>query len=439
MKKNLPVFFVIALHVALLTSLQFTAWPEMFSFPYLVNNGFSPFRDFVHPYPPLLTLALSVLYKTFGYTTNVLQVFTFGMIGISDLLVYKLSHNFTKNEKISLTVLAIYVFVQSFLDGNMLWFDSALTVPLLLAILMYMRKKWLLMGIALTVACLIKQTAVLYLLIATIAVIGTTKNTRDVFILLVPSIVVFGIGAALLQGQGMWFVNWTVLFPMRYWSSFPGYVRFDLTKFELITTLLIALPFVGALLKKKYLLAALGFAALVAVYPRFSFFHMQPALTVSALSLAILLTKAKKIVVVCLVIAVAFIVIKVPKTWGGAVRFFGSNDRALVETIRKYVPEGSTLYLLNLPSHYYVLTKTIPPFPWLDNYGWYYEVPGQQGEVISAFTSHPPQYILRKEVQAGNWYDLGTYEPSELVGWIATHYEQKEQLTENVWLWIIKS
>jgi len=55
------------LHLFILIHLQFTSWPEMFSYPYLLNNGFNLYKDIALPYQPLLMLILSVVYKIFGY------------------------------------------------------------------------------------------------------------------------------------------------------------------------------------------------------------------------------------------------------------------------------------------------------------------------------------------------------------------------------------
>jgi len=57
---------LLVFHFFLLSNLQFTDWPEMFSFPYLVNNGFNLYKDMIHIYPPILTLALAAVFKFFG-------------------------------------------------------------------------------------------------------------------------------------------------------------------------------------------------------------------------------------------------------------------------------------------------------------------------------------------------------------------------------------
>src|SRR3990167_1746027 len=87
------IFFliIISVHSLILSNIQFTAWPEMFSYPYLLNNGFMLYRDQALPYQPLLVLILSKIYIIFGYDINVLKIFTWGIILINDLLIFLIS------------------------------------------------------------------------------------------------------------------------------------------------------------------------------------------------------------------------------------------------------------------------------------------------------------------------------------------------------------
>ena len=96
MKKIALLLVVLAIHLILLTNLRFTPWPEMLSFPYLFNNGFTLYKDFVIAYPPFLVVLLSLVYKIFGYKVLVLKVFTWLLIILSDLIIYKIVNKVTK-------------------------------------------------------------------------------------------------------------------------------------------------------------------------------------------------------------------------------------------------------------------------------------------------------------------------------------------------------
>src|SRR5690349_12037451 len=159
------VFILISIHLILLLKLRFTAWPEVFSFPFLFNNGFRLYSDFVHPYPPLLTVLLSLLYKISGYQIIALKSFTYVLIALSDYFIFKIALNSYKQLKIAVLSVISYIIFQSLLEGNMLWFDTALTLPLILAYYFYINKRGKEMSLALVIALLIKQTALIYIVL----------------------------------------------------------------------------------------------------------------------------------------------------------------------------------------------------------------------------------------------------------------------------------
>jgi len=109
--------------------MQFTAWPEMFSYPYFRNNGLLVYKDMIHPYPPLLTMALSTLYKAFGYNLLVLKIFTWVLILFNDLTIFILVKKVTKKYLYPLIALLFYVLTQPFLEG-----EAAIFSPIVLTI-----------------------------------------------------------------------------------------------------------------------------------------------------------------------------------------------------------------------------------------------------------------------------------------------------------------
>src|SRR6266478_1841842 len=125
----LILFILLGLHILILSRLQFTAWPEMVSFPYLINHGFVTYKDMVHAYPPLLVNILAILYKIFGYKLVVLKIFGWLSILISDLLIFKIITKIVKKRNSALFGVLIYVILQPILEGNMVWPDLFI-VPL---------------------------------------------------------------------------------------------------------------------------------------------------------------------------------------------------------------------------------------------------------------------------------------------------------------------
>ena len=112
MKIIIGVIFLLVIHLFILFNLQFTAWPEMFSYPYLLNNSFKLYQDIALPYQPLLVLILSVVYKIFGFNLLTLQLFTWTTILISDFLIFFISRKIIGKKALSLVPLSLYIFVQ---------------------------------------------------------------------------------------------------------------------------------------------------------------------------------------------------------------------------------------------------------------------------------------------------------------------------------------
>lgn len=454
----LPVLLV--LHILLLSRLTFTAWPEMLSYPYLFVNGFSLYKDYIMPYPPGLVFLLSGVFQTFGFSVEVLKVLTWSLILIEDVLLYLILRKVLgRIGHVSLIFVGVFILLQSFLDGNMLWFDFAMVIPLLISF--WFGLKWLenfklrelfLMGIFLGIAILIKQTAGIYLLglgifiwgirgiggIREIGVIGVGVLT---LVALLPSYL-------LTENSLTSFWNWALLYPLTEWSKFPGYVNFLVTPKYILITLLLLAPLSGIffnftkLIKDRIFILSLIFliAALIAVYPRFSFFHLQPATAFAVLLFARIFSQTQKdlkvfylggIFIICVVISALLYKSQI----GNGIRFYSDNDKRISQAIIANTNEGERVYLLGLNSSQYVFTKRLPPRNWSDNFGWYLEIPGVQEWTIEGLKKNPPEKVFWKIPSEGEWYDLGSYQPKEITNFIRQNYLLTGKIEEGIEIW----
>lgn len=430
MKKSLFLLsLILCFHLLLLINLQFTAWPEMFSFPFLLSNGFLLYQDMVHPYPPVLTLGLSIVFKLFGMSALVLKIFTWSLILINDLLVYLISIKLTKNRRLSLLAAFVYSILQATLDGNMLWFDFAITTPVLLGLFLLMHKGFktvFLSGVFLMLAGLTKQTGGIFYIAALFFLLFNRFSIKQIIcfllgstIILVPLVIRLSSEQSLI---GFW--NWVVYYPSKYWTSFPGYVQMYLNKreFFVLAVLIIAAITGYTKLKEKpfkKLILLFAIIGVFSVYPRFSFFHLQPALPF----LSILIARNKKHFVLAFIAIFILINFQYLKSnWNGQTRFLQKQDLVRLEVIKNLTLDSKNIYLLGLPSHYYAFLEKTPPKPWFDNYGWYFEVPNQQLEVLEKWSKNPPQKIIWQFPQSGNWYEIGVYQPATIAEWIKNNY-----------------
>ncbi len=453
MKVFLILFLgVLGLHLFLLFNLQFTAWPEMLSYAFLKNHGFNLYKDLVYPYPPLLTILLSQIYTIFGYKVEVLKITTWIFISINDFLIYIIVKRFTKNNLYILLSVLFYAITQPFLEGNMMWFDLAI-VPMILSAIYFLlgsknTKNLFFAGLFLSLAALIKQTTGIFIILIPIILLSEKNNFKKIMVFLVMPIFTLTILIfyLFLIGTLKEFFNWVIIYPFIYWTKFPGYIQMNIPKGSILTILFLLVPIFILIYKKiafaeknlKLLLIFLGVSFLL-VYPRFSFFHLQTFIAISAIFFGYLLTRIRKsylLISLTLIITFAFIDYPILKRdWGKETRFYSSSDKNIINVISQNVAPDENVYLLGLPSSYYGFSNRLPSKPWVDNFGWYLEIPGIQDQIISRWEENKPQKIIWQIPLGGNWYDLGTYQPDKITSWIEKNYIKKQLLADNIWLW----
>lgn len=453
---------LIGIHIFLLVNLQFTAWPEMSSFPYLFSNGFVIYKDFVHPYPPFLTLVLAGIYKLFGYKLIVLKLFSWLLVIANDIFIYLIVKKISKNSIVPFLSIIFYILTQPFLDGNMLWFDTALVTPLLVGTYFAIKgfenanksvNNLLISGTFFAVAILTKQTVVVFIAFLIFVIVLFERKIKNILSFTFP---IFASLAVLL----VWlistksltdFLNWNFNFPAKYWTVFPGYVRLALSSGEGKTLFLLIVPALLLMVLKfkevvssKILVVLYLFllAGIISVYPRFSFFHFQSALVFSAIIFGIYYSKFKPpMYLIAVYFVVLFTMVSYPAlkiNWNKETRFWSDGDIKFANLISNKTGSES-VYLLGPNSIYYVLTDIVPPKPWLDNFGWFFEVPGVQENTLDKWKENPPGSIIVQNATAGNWYDLGTYRPKLILSWIETNYTKKEEISKGVWYWSLNS
>lgn len=459
---NKILIAILFLHIVLLNNLNFTAWPEMLSYPYLLSKGFLLYKDFILPYPPTLVWILSAIFNFFGYDVKVLQIFTWILIIIVDILSYLVIRKISKNNFSAFFFLVIFILLQSFLDGNMLWFDFAMIIPLLAGFLFFLnfldnnKLKYLFLTVVfLTLAVTIKQTAIIFLLAFFLYYFLVTRKfiSKEIGILFLGCGLIFLFPTLYLAITGsVWeFCKWAILYPLTQWSKFPGYVNFAISKRYILVTVLLLLPifaipfsFKKIIRDKRFLLTSIFLvAALIAIYPRFSFFHLQPTIAFAVILFTLIFSfledrHLQKFIILVSVITIAIVGLVFKENFGNQVRFYTKSDQVLVKYIASLTSENERVYLLGLDASLYVHANRIPPKNWSDNFGWYLEIPGVQEWVLEGFRQYPPQIILRKTPGLGPWFGLATYQPSRIVEYIYLNYDKRQILREEVEVWVKK-
>ncbi|MFC1625522.1 hypothetical protein ACFL1Q_00570 [Patescibacteria group bacterium] len=448
MKKTyLFLAILIGAHLFLLLNLRFTPWPEMLSYPYLFSKGYVLYKDFVVPYPPFLVLLLSCVYKLFGYQIIVLKVFTWILILLSDIIIYKITKIITKKDLFSLLAVSFFVLTQPFLEGNMLWFDTFLVLPVLLGVYFLLKKGFVinlfLAGIFLTISLFSKQTAIFYVLIASILVFLRNKKLKEVIILLTPSII-FGLlllGYLLQTGSVDVFINWNLIYPFTYWGKYPSYLQLQLGRVDWLILAGLAAPAI-VMFRKYKLVFWIFLGSLLAVYPRFSYYHLAVGIALWSICVGVLLNNysKKRLIMMAVLIFLLFFYwfrVRTILDWDWRVddRFYDPSDIQIAKDINSSKEQKGSIYLANIHSGVYAYAQVLPPKPWYDNYGWYLEIPGQQEKVTKSWEGNPPEEIYWKDELKGEWYLPGVYRPKDIYYWVRENYTKEKEVTNGVWLW----
>ena len=146
------------LHLALLVTTQFTAWPEMLFWPYLLLKCWLPYRDIGIAHSPLLVVELTAFYNLLGVGILQQKIASWLVPLLTDcLLIYFFGKLF--GIKKALLALAFYILFQVYYDGNGIWFDHALAVFSITIFYFLEKKNHLSVGVFWALAFLTKQTA----------------------------------------------------------------------------------------------------------------------------------------------------------------------------------------------------------------------------------------------------------------------------------------
>lgn len=444
------VILLLLIHLLLLINLQFTAWPEMLSYPYLLSKGLNLYKDIALPYQPLLPVFQSFYFGIFGYNLLSLKLLTWGVILFSDILIFLISIKLISKKFLAYLPLLLFIFLQTFFQGNGLWFDLALTPFVLLAIYFFInfqgQKGIFLLAFFLMVASLIKQQAAVYFIFLFVFFVLFWKKKKLNLLIwfflgaLIPA--TFTILYVLSKGILSDYLFWTINVPLIWYPKFSGYIHFpnlkDLTLLLLIFGPGLILSIINPKKDLAFYISLLIFLALfLTSFSRFELFRLQHALAVYCILLTLSLRNpVKNIALILLPIALGAILLLygTQSSFGKSARFFSDQDIKLSNEIKNY-SKDERIYLLGVFSTVYPVANLIPPKPWVDNYVWYFEITGVQEKFLDGFSKDPPKFIFRKPPQRGSWDDLGTYEPKKVIKYMEDYFEKDGNLTNGVEIW----
>jgi len=447
---------ILLVNFILLINTKFTLWPEIMVYPYLLNNGFTLYRDLINPYPPAVTYLFAFLFKQFDYSVNSFQLFTWLIVVLINSAVYLVSLKSFGNKKGAVLSMAFFAFFSILFGVNGLWFDLIQTPLIILSVYFFAKfvkeRNQSNLDNAFLFAMLtvfVKQQAFWLVIFYVLAVSYFYQKQAKHILVRIPKTILLGAVIAIAHTLIFYkldtlsdFVRWVIFFPIRA-SSQEGYFSPPTAKQFLVVlcTLLVFVPtiFNGKKLEKTILLCAL--TLLLFAYPRFDYFHLIPSLSILAIIFGKNLTFFKKAnwnIKATSVIGLAFIFLATVRfvglNWQKEVRFFESDIIASATLLAISVPHGEKIYIQNGPDQLLPLSRALPPKPWADEFPWYLENNNMQERVIYGLKDDKPTFIVYKPYDIEEKYALGSYQPEKISNYLNKNYSSYFQMSDTLWL-----
>ncbi len=428
---------ILIVHVWLSYEVSFTAWPEMITYPWLMEKGFLLYTDVILPYLPLLPWTLFIFFKVFGFSINNLHLFTIIWLGMIDIFIFMI---IMKKNGIYPAIIGTLFFIitQFLLEGNGLWFDEFGILFILIAYFLVeftkvFKGKYFLMGALIGLAFLVKQTYILFL-------IPLLKNYfphyKKIISIIIAAFIPLGVVMTYfcINRQCQEFMYWSIWHPLFVHSRIPGFML-PPNRREIILTLLLFLPYLVIFFNKHTRLWIMGLIlSSFLILPRFAYFHLIPALTFVSILLPEILKikKIKMLTVMYLLLFFSLSAFFIIKSWQKPVRFFDPEVLKDRNRLAESLPTNSTIYFYNIPAHYFVMTPFTPIKPWADTFPWYLEVSGVQEQIIQSL--HDTQYVVHTPFQNEGDFIPGTYKPKLINKYFQEHFSLQSMITPQLLL-----
>lgn len=432
MKRHIPIILLLIFHGLFTFVYRFTAWPEMLTYPWLISNGYRFYVDIVHPYLPLLPYLLLIFYKLLGFSVFSLRIVTLLFQLTADLLVYKIVKK-KYGLRWALISTSFYMIMQVILEGNGLWFDLA-SVPLVLFTFLMLENNIWVAGLSLGLAVLTKQTNVIF---AYPALISVSYKSRWTFVKIVLAPLVFVSIIYLFKGQvkDLWY--WGLTYPITTLSRMEGFVLFPTLK-QLLVIIAIFFPILLLTRKLKVnnnTLILCFIISLVFAFPRFAYFHLQPAIALYCLILPYVIRQISNKYRLVFLISYSVLVLGIfgifmIKNLERPVRFFEPEVIEARSLLSQKFSVNTVVYFYNVPAQYFVNSSLLPVKPWVDTFPWYMELPGMQNRIINSLEE--TNYLIFRPFIREDKYGLGAYEPQEISAYIQNNFEPIDKVDDSL-------
>lgn len=394
---------IICIHAFILTKLIFFPYPELFIYPYLTNQGLTPYSQILDQhFPGLMFLPLN--FENLGMTTpEIARIWSIAIVLLIHLMLFFIASEIFKNKTKALFVNVLFLIWQPFFEGWVLWIDNFLPLILLPAFYFLYRRKIFMTGLFLGIGIIFKQAVIPLSILILIYIFWTTRNfkisLRYLAGLLIPVIfmVVYLIGIGVFAD--FWF--WAVIFNLTTFAKFGTKAPFfsGLVRIVAVYAPALLLP----LIKNKQLAVMLLIFILGGLsgdFIRFDFVHFQPSLPFVLLATVAVFSKIWDFklmrfgILGYAVIALWWQSVFYQGHISDKVMFFDNETYRIAQKIRQNSKPKEEIFLLGPVPHLYQLSNTIPAgkifvfqFPWF--------LMESEDRFLKALEISPPKLILR--------------------------------------------
>jgi len=427
--------------ILILAMLKFTAWPEMLLWPYLMIKGWLPYSDIAIAHTPLMLLDLSIFYKIFGVGIIQLKIFTWLLVLLFDLLIFVVVKRIW-DKKTALFSVLFYSFWMIFYEGNGLWFDLYMGVIAFCSFYFALKKDWFWAGVFWALAFLSKQTAFWFLIPISYSIIVRlslkVRHLKDRILKFVGgSVIVFSLFFVLVYALGILpdFWNWAIKFGIFVLPKSQGQIQFPALR-NILASLFPFLIFLPLFLNQKSKILNLflwAFAGFLGAFPRFEFFHFQPAIPYLAIATSLLISNLNfrsfflRLFLAFYFLASFYLVLSFClKNCGKGTRFYEREVLEVISYVKKSTSPGEKILVLNWWDSVYPLSDTLPATrPWVPQLPWYQNLPGIEEKEIDDLKEEKPNLILLYPYTDSS---LSSYVPQKLYGYVKENYDLKDKI-----------
>ncbi len=426
---------ILLLHLLLLLKFKFTAWPEMLVWPYLTLHGLLPYKDIAIAHTPLLLVFLTVFYKLFGVGISQLQIFTWGLILAFDAFFFWVVRRLW-GRRVALIALTSFVIWQLFFDGNGLWFDLFMGFWMFASFYFLRIKKWFAAGVLFALAVFTKQTAAYFIVPVALEIFGSKAIFKDGKNFVLGGLVVLTSFVFLLFAIHLLpsFYYWAVNFGVFILPKASGQIQLP----DLRSLAVAAVPFAifiplffkshSSARVRPLQMTIWAFVGCLGAYPRFEYFHFQPAVPYLAIVSGLVFTNLnwKNVLIRFLIIFYVFaslylLAVFFIRNYDEGIRFYEQDVQDVASYVRQNSIPGEKIFVMNYWDSLYALTDTLPATdPWVPQLSWYQEIHGvQEKEVADLENSKPRLILLQQYSETG----LSSYIPEKVYAFVSANYK----------------